>query len=166
MTTTLKPILGTVPVEPDGSAHFLVDREEANRYAEHFLNVLGIKGDDIGDLQPLTMEQILETYIKSLPIPRGIRSPMVVVDGEVFHELPVDSVKAGSAGSIPLMAGTTADEWRLWQVMDPALEKLSEGHMFARFRRMMPDWDIGDTVKEYQRLLPERTLAEEEGENS
>jgi len=30
--------------------------------------------------------------------------------------------------------------------------------MFARFRRMMPDWDIGDMVKEYQKLLPERSV--------
>jgi para-nitrobenzyl esterase len=146
-------------ISQSGSAHFLNDRDEANRYAEHFLNVLGAKGSDVSALRALTMEQVLETYAKALPAPKGIRGPMVVVDGEIFHELPIDSIKAGSADGIPLMAGTTADEWRTWQAMDPAIQDLVEGRMFGRFRRMMPGWDITDTVKAYREVLAKRGVA-------
>ena len=31
--------------------------------------------------------------------------------------------------------------------------------MFGRFRRMMPDWDVTDTVKAYQTVLTERGVA-------
>jgi len=143
-------------ISQSGSAHFMIDKDEANRYAEHFLNVLGIKVRDVSDLRSLTMEQLLETYSKTLPVPRGVRAPMVTVDGEVFRELPIDSIKAGSADRIPVIAGTTADEWRLWQAMDPAIQNLAEGHMFARFSKMMPDWDITDVVKEYKEILTQR----------
>ena len=146
-------------ISQSGSAHFLVDRDEANLYAEYFLHVLGAEGSDVSKLRGLTMKQVLGTYAKSLPVPRGIRGPMVVVDDEIFHELPVDSIKAGSADGIPLIAGTTADEWRLWQAMDPAIQELVEGRMFGRFRRMMPDWDMTDTVKAYQEVLARRGVS-------
>lgn len=143
-------------ISQSGSAHFLVEKDEANRYAEHFLNVLGVDGSDATALHELTMKQVFETYIRSLPVPRGIRSPMVVVDGEVFREMPIDSIKAGSADGIPLVAGTTADEWRLWQAMDPAIKDLTEGHMVARFSRMMPDWDMLDVLGAYREILAQR----------
>ena len=143
-------------ISQSGSAHFMVDKDEANRYAEHFLNVQGIKERDATNLYSLTTEQVLETYRQTLPTPRGVRAPMVTVDGEVFRELPIDSIKAGSADGIPVIAGTTADEWRLWQAMDPAIQNLVEGHMLARFRRMMPDWDMTETVKAYREILSER----------
>jgi para-nitrobenzyl esterase len=146
-------------ISQSGSAHFLNDRDEANRYAEHFFNVLGIKGSDVSVLRALTMKQVLETYARSLPVPKSIRGPMPVTDGEVIHEMPINSIKAGSADGIPLIAGTTADEWRTWQVMDPGIRDLVEGRMFGRFRRMMPDWDVTDMVKTYREVLAKRGVA-------
>jgi para-nitrobenzyl esterase len=146
-------------ISQSGSAHFLNRRDESNGYAEHFLNVVGVKGSDVSVLRALTMEQVLEAYAKSLPVPKGIRGPMVVIDGEVFQEMPIDSIKAGSADGIPLIAGTTADEWRTWQAMDPAIQDLVEGRMLGRFRRMMPDWYITNTVETYREVLTKRGVA-------
>jgi len=143
-------------ISQSGSAHFLNDVDEANHYAEHFLNLLGTKGSDVNTLSALTVEQVLKTYAKSLPLPKGIRAPMPVIDGETFHEMPIDSIKAGSADGIPLIAGTTEDEWRTWQAMDPAIHDLVEGRMLGRFRRMMPGYDMTDTVKAYREVLAKR----------
>jgi len=143
-------------ISQSGSAHFLIDIDEANSYAEYLLYHLGKKDDDAGTLQTLTMEQLLQGYIKTLPAPKGIRGPMLVIDGEIFPELPIDSIRAGSADGIPLIAGTTADEWRLWQAMDPAISEMVEGRMFGRFRRMMPEWDMTATVERYREVLSKR----------
>jgi len=140
-----------------GSAHFLTDLDEANNYAEYFLHVLG-NGGNVNSLQTLTMEQVLKNYVKALPAPKGARGPMLVIDGEVFPRLPIDSIRAGSADGIPLIAGTTADEWRTWQVMDPAIQDLVEGRMFGRFRRMIPNRDMTDTVEAYRQLLTKRGI--------
>jgi para-nitrobenzyl esterase len=146
-------------ISQSGSANFLNTRDEANRYAEHFLNVLRLKGSDVNALRALTMEQVLKAYTDTLPIPKGIRGPVPVVDGETFPAQPIKSIRLGSADGIPLVAGTTSDEWRLWQVMDPPIKDLVEGRMLARFRRMMPNWDITDTVAAYRKVLAARGIA-------
>lgn len=143
-------------ISQSGSAHFLNQRDEASQYAEYFLGILGISGSDIDALRALTMEQVLRIYVKTLPAPKDIRGPLPVIDGRIFSELPIDGIKAGSADGIPVMAGTISDEWRLWQIFDPAIVDLVEGHMFGRFRRMMPSWDMTETVEAYQRVLTGR----------
>jgi len=145
-------------ISQSGSAHFLTDIGEANNYAEYFIHVLGNEGD-ANSLLTLSMEQVLANYVKAIPAPKGARGPMLVVDGEVFPELPIESIRAGSADGIPLIAGTTADEWRTWQAMDPAIQELVEGRMFGRFRRMMPDWDMAETVKAYHEALSRRGIS-------
>jgi para-nitrobenzyl esterase len=40
--------------------------------------------------------------------------------------------------------------------MDPAIQGLSEEHMYGRFRRMAPAWDTSETVAAYKRVLAER----------
>ncbi|UCB42452.1 MAG: carboxylesterase/lipase family protein [Dehalococcoidales bacterium] len=144
-------------ISQSGSAHFLTDLDEANNYAEYFIHVLG-DGGSASSLQTLTMEQVLENYVKALSAPKGARGPMLVIDNEIFPELPIDSIRAGSADGIPLIAGTTADEWRTWQAMDPAIKDLVEGRMYGRFRRMMPDWDMTGMVEEYQEALTRRGI--------
>lgn len=146
-------------ISQSGSADFLNDRDEANGYSEYFLYLLGVKGSDVSALQELKMERLLETYVRAMSLPKGIRSPTVTIDGEIFKEMPILSIKAGSADGIPLLAGTAADEWRTWQATDPAIANLVEGRMIGRFNRMMPGWDITNLVKEYGTLLSKRGIA-------
>ncbi|HEY90421.1 MAG TPA: carboxylesterase/lipase family protein [Dehalococcoidia bacterium] len=143
-------------ISQSGSAHFMNHSDDADRYAEHLLGLMGISGNDSDALQGLTMEQVLRAYVKSLNLPKGIRGPMPVVDGEIFPQQPIDSIKAGSVDGVPLMAGSNTDEWRLWQVLDPAIEGMVEGHMLARFRRMAPTWDISETIEAYREILAGR----------
>jgi para-nitrobenzyl esterase len=145
-------------IAQSGSASFLSTRDDGSRYAERFLEAASIEGSDAGALRALTMEQVLRAYVKSLPVPRGVRSPMPVIDDEAFPEMPIDAMEKGSADGIPLMAGTMADEWRLWMAMDQAIVDMPEGRMFGRFSRMMPRWDLTDTVAAYRRLLAERSV--------
>jgi len=143
-------------ISQSGSAHFLNEEEESSLYAEHFLGALGRSGNEADALRELTMKDLLRGYVKTLPVPKGIRGPMPTVGGEVFPELPIDRIRAGSADGIQVMAGTTSDEWRLWQVMDPGICEMVEGRMLSRFRRMMPSWDATETVEAYRRVLAGR----------
>jgi para-nitrobenzyl esterase len=40
-----------------------------------------------------------------------------VVDGTVLPEHPLDAIAAGAAADVPLITGTTSDEWRLFHLM-------------------------------------------------
>ena len=143
-------------ISQSGSADFLIEKDEANSYAEHFLNCVGVKGSDADALQALTMEQVLQNYTKTLPVPKGLRAPMLVIDDEIFPKQPIESIREGSADGIPLIAGTAADEWRTWQAMDPGIKDMVEGRMLARFRRMTPDWDMTEMVRAYRQILSKR----------
>jgi para-nitrobenzyl esterase len=42
-----------------------------------------------------------------------------VVDGEHLPVTPIDAVRAGAAADVPLLVGTTLDEWNLFRVLSP-----------------------------------------------
>jgi para-nitrobenzyl esterase len=105
-----------------GNASRSFDPAVAADMADDFMAALGI--DDAEALRTVAVDQILakqSTVIdgdigrRNLP---GGRAWGAVVDGEV---LPVDShqaVVAGGAAGIPLLIGVTADEVRLFQVLN------------------------------------------------
>ncbi len=136
-----------------GSYNSFVTLDEANRYSEYLLHRLNLDVSQAKAIRSLTSEQLLDAYINSFPLPKDIRSPFPVVDGEIFLKPPIESINAGSADGIPLLAGTTLDEWRAWLIIDPALRNLNEAHMLKRLNRMMPNSDIAGMVEKYRRLL-------------
>lgn len=144
-------------ISHSGSAHFHVTTDGANRYAEFLLKTLGVDVADTGALRALSMKEVLRGYVKAIALPdAAMEPPLPIVDGEVFPELPADSIAAGSADGIPVIAGSCADEWRLWLGFDPALADLSESHMLGRIRKSLPYWDPEPTIEAYRALLPER----------
>ena len=48
------------------------------------------------------------------------------IDGEQLSDLPIHSVKNGSADDIAILVGATRDEWRLFVGMVPGSDKLTE----------------------------------------
>ena len=145
-------------ISQSGTANVLASREMANRYTDHFLEILEVSGDDVKTLRGLSVEKLLEALVKALPVPSDAKGPTGTIDGDIFPQMPIDAIAQGSADGIPLLAGTQSEESRLWQVFDPALEGLSEDSMFARFKVMMPDRDMKDTIKSYRKILADRGL--------
>jgi para-nitrobenzyl esterase len=105
-----------------GNASRSFDPATAAAMAEDFLAALGI--DDAEALRSVAVEQILAKQSavidgdigrRNLP---GGRAWGAVVDGDV---LPIDSHQAvvtGAAAGVPLLIGATADEVRLFQVLN------------------------------------------------
>ncbi|HTI20442.1 MAG TPA: carboxylesterase family protein [Kutzneria sp.] len=90
--------------------------------ADDFLAALGISSAD--DLRTVAVDQILaaqRTVIdgdvgrRNLP---GGRAWGAVVDGSVLPVFPHQAVVAGAAAAVPLLIGATADEVRLFQVLN------------------------------------------------
>jgi para-nitrobenzyl esterase len=77
-----------------------------------------------------------------------------VVDGTTLPTYPVDAVAAGSAATIPLLAGNTAEEWRLFHLM-------SQLHIDDDRLRRAAVWLVGPDQAEalvdtYRRAHPGR----------
>jgi para-nitrobenzyl esterase len=149
-------------IAQSGATHIGADRDSSCKIARLMLE--GLAGGD-----PLTMDwqAILDVQRKILDQPRetGTGMPfMPTIDGELLPEKPIDAIRKGAARGIPVMTGTTRDEWNLFTIaaanlktLDPAgLHKLvvraageahadrilaayPDGTPFARWNAIMTD---------------------------
>ena len=144
-------------ISQSGSAHIAVSQDRASQFAESFLKMLEVGNDDITALQKLTMEQILQTYVKVLTEMGGDIGPTEpVIDGKVLPVLPIRAIAGGSADGIPMLAGTLSDEWRLWLAFDPVIKDLTEEHMINRFKKRLRSLNPQVMVDAYRKILTER----------
>ena len=81
-----------------------------------------------------------------------------VIDGSVLPSLPIDSVRTGGAASIPIMAGSTADEWRLFGALSPAITGLTEDTMNTRLGYLIGEAYIPRLVEAYKEGLAGRGI--------
>jgi para-nitrobenzyl esterase len=61
-----------------------------------------------------------------------------IQDGVVLPEMPLDAVRAGSIEGVPLLVGTTREEWKLFSFMVPG-DQLTEEKVVARASRLSGD---------------------------
>ena len=71
---------------------------------------------------------------------------MPVIDGGLLDRTPEEAVASGSASQVPLLIGTTRDEFSLWTVGSPKLSSLDEDGLRRRMRRVTPDAVAADAV--------------------
>ncbi len=69
-----------------------------------------------------------------------------VVDGGLLSRPPLSSVVAGSVAEIPLLIGTTRDEWTLFTLSDPANSSLDADRLRWRLVRAFGDEGAADRV--------------------
>jgi para-nitrobenzyl esterase len=94
-----------------------------------------------------------EVLLKGTLMPNGLPNPELgmayqpVIDGVTLPKLPIDMVADGAAAGVAVMAGSTAEEWRLFAAMDTRLAQLDRNGLRARIsRRMAPE--IADALIE------------------
>lgn len=129
-----------------GASHAVLDRETAAEGTGIFLGAAGVS--DPGDLLSMTPEQIVEIQVATtLDIIRDRRGPeralgmawAPVVDGLFLPQHPIDAVAEGSAKEIPLIIGTTRDEFRLFSVLMSMPLPRDEEKLAARVRHVFGD---------------------------
>jgi para-nitrobenzyl esterase len=76
-----------------------------------------------------------------------------VVDGVVLPQAPIDAIRAGSAANVSLLAGTTAEEWRLFHVMERAAGPMEDAHLERRLEKSVGD-RARDVITAYRDEVP------------
>lgn len=106
-----------------GGAHIGHDRERSAATAKRVM-------DGFGDPLAAPFSEILK--IQSELIEEGGRLPFgPTIDGEVLPERAIARVRAGSAKGVPVLAGTTMEEWKLFTASRPKLRLMDS----AKLRR-------------------------------
>jgi para-nitrobenzyl esterase len=147
-----------------GAGRHISLREEASRIAREVLDELDLKDPTPEDLRELSIEQILNAQAIVLFRNWG-RTPGLpfqpVLDGVVLPEHPFDAVESGATERIPVLIGTTRDEWLLFSLIDPTHATLTEDELLERATRVFRDEEHARTaLKVYSAERPDASPGE------
>jgi para-nitrobenzyl esterase len=143
-----------------------IERKDATDMAERLLAELGLKVNQIDELQQLPAQQLLDAVnrLPSIRRPAGmigtptgaIMSFAPVVDGHYLPCHPFDPVAAPTAADVPLMIGTTRDESATFLAPDPRRRRLTEPELRERLTPMLGE-RLDKILSVYKRTRPEAT---------
>lgn len=125
-----------------GAANFAAVPERAALVTDAVLRELGLAAADAGRLRDLPAERLLEAQARLLMAPpKGVAGLpfQPVIDGHVLPSHPDALLAAGSARGIDTLIGSTADEMKLFDVMDPRARALDDAALLRRCTRTIGD---------------------------
>lgn len=124
-----------------GGGHFSHTREHASRIAEVFVRHTGLSMDA---LESAPVDVLLKAQVSLLnevdnlqdPHKLGTMAFQPVVDGKVLSSVPIEAIRNGSARGVPLIAGTTQEEWKLWTALDSKIQAMDDSRLLRWAERM------------------------------
>jgi para-nitrobenzyl esterase len=130
-----------------GSAHLTREPEHADRVAHVFLKHLDIAASEASKLHNAPVDALLKAQAALIaeidnqldPHNLGTMPFQPAVDGSLLLQKPIDAIRGGAARGIPIIAGTTTEEWKLWTAMDPKIQAMDEERLTRWTERMFGD---------------------------
>jgi len=131
-------------IPQSGAAHTGCDRERSARVARALLETLGLDKTGSAGLTDISAGAILKAQISLLAAARSGRDTRKLgglpfqptIDGALLPMRPIEAVRAGSAAGIPLLTGTTREEWKLFTGADPRLRLMSAKRLNEHVTRL------------------------------
>ncbi|NMP20900.1 carboxylesterase/lipase family protein [Sulfobacillus harzensis] len=115
-------------------APFFKTADEADRITQHFLGHLQLTPEQWPQLLELPTERLLMAQGK---LEQEISLPWGPVVDQVVISQPLElAIDAGDTAGIPLLIGTTRDEFNLWGAMNPAWRSMPSEQMIAVFEHV------------------------------
>lgn len=151
-------------IPQSGAANTAHPLDQAVQVVEQFLDILSLNTSDVDTLcslpverllaaqQKLTLEMLMSNLRIGLPL-------QPVIDGATLPALPLDAIKDGSADKIPIVVGSTLEEWKSLGIMDQELPKLDEAGLLRRCQRLMPAEGVEGLIETYREARAKRGAA-------
>ena len=148
-------------IAESGAGHIGHDRERANRAARAMLDHLKIAPEDAARAVDVPYGALIAAQIAVLAESRDGKDPhklgslpfQPVIDGAVLPQRPIDALRDGAAANIPLLTGTTLEEWKLFSAPNPALRFMSAKGFEERVTRIAKDVS-SDVLAAYTQSSP------------
>jgi para-nitrobenzyl esterase len=124
------------------------------------LDQLGVAAGDVSALREVELERIIDVAVRASER-FGTMAFSGAVDGLALPGHPIELFEAGAASEVPLIIGTTTDEFR---GVIPAGVELPDEELISRLASVMGRRDTGagarEPVEVYRRRRPRATNAE------
>ncbi|HEY8527242.1 MAG TPA: carboxylesterase/lipase family protein [Acidimicrobiales bacterium] len=161
-------------IAQSGAASNTHTREAAEWIAERFLAEVGLSPATADRVRELPVEEILRAQgVVEGQVMRGQGPPVTAggaglafqptvgsdgPDGALLPRPPLEAIAAGSAAGIPLVTGTTADEWNLFHIRARQSGPMDEGRVRRRLATLVGEDRVDDVVDAYRRARPAADL--------
>jgi len=133
---------------------------QAVELSEIFLEILGLKARDAEALKALPVERLIKAQqeLSVQMLKKHVRGAVLkpVIDGETIFKYPVDAVREGSAGNVPIIVGSNLEEARILTRGDEDLETLTEEGMTRRLTQMIPAESAPAIIKDFREVRRSR----------
>lgn len=163
-------------IAQSGGAHIGYDRDRAARVGRAVLEELGLTPSDGQRLYDAPYAAIIKAQIAILTDSRdgddrrrlGRMPFQPCIDGDVIPIRPIDAVRDGSAAGVPLMTGTTLEEWKLFSAAVPSLRMMFERGLEKRVvrsfgeadgRRLLAAYAQGSPFERWNQIQTARVFA-------
>jgi para-nitrobenzyl esterase len=147
-------------INRSGAANVIGTLDKAVEISNQFLNILSLNSKDVDGLRNLTTQQLLDGQqqlsIKLREAEYRATPFQPVIDGTIIKEVPMISIKNGSAKNITLMAGNSLDELKAMNSMNPTMRDMDEAGMIKRLNTMLPPSLVPGLVQAYRDALQQR----------
>lgn len=147
-----------------GAANNAQSSDMANRVTEIFLETIGMKNTAVKDLYALSAKQIMDAQnqfsIKVRTNNLGVNYMpfQPVIDGVVLPSHPLQAMKEGASNNIPIIVGSTLDEWEFFSLVDPGMAALGNDDLNFRLKYSIPAEYLLDIIETYRKSRKERGL--------
>ena len=136
-------------IPQSGASHNGWSAKKANRNAE---KIIACSGADAS--KPDSMRSLpVGTLLRSTLLPDGkTEDPelgmayQAVFDGVQLPGAPIDQVAQGYASAVPVLVGTTLEEWKLFTMVDPGTVKIDKGELKNRTSRRVGGAEAADRL--------------------
>jgi para-nitrobenzyl esterase len=158
-------------IAQSGAAENVLTTDEAERVTADVLGHLGLEAtaDGARALYDLPVEALLEaqtaTEMGDLTTGMGgrqrgqrfLKLPFEpTIDGALLPRRPLDAIRDGCASGVPLVVGTTAEEWKLFMLQEAGGE-MADAQLSRRAANLVGDdpADIAEVLALYRRARPD-----------
>ncbi|MGH6889370.1 MAG: carboxylesterase/lipase family protein [Rhizomicrobium sp.] len=157
-----------------GGAHVGHDGDKAARVSHAVLAVLSLAPHETGRARGIAPEALVKAQSGVLAAAHGNdprklgRMPFQpAIDGEFLPELPISALRRGVSRDIPLLIGTTREEWKLFSAPNPRLRLMTRSGFESRVAHVAGDaapallrvYDTGSAFERYNAFMTDRTFA-------
>jgi para-nitrobenzyl esterase len=133
-------------IAQSGAAHIGYDRERSGRVTKAFLEFVG-GTSDMGALRAVPFSALVKAQIALLADLRqgrdvrrlGSVAFQPTIGNDLIPQRPIEALRAGAAAGIPIVTGTTKDEWRLFSSASPRARLTSRSAFEERVRKAAGD---------------------------
>jgi para-nitrobenzyl esterase len=150
-------------IAQSGAADHVHPPERAEWITDRFLRAVGLSPTSVDGLRALPVDRVLAAQAAvatdvqngdaadvGVGPGSGVLAFQPVVDGTLLPQPPLEAVRHGNAAGVPLVIGTTADEWNLFHIQFLQSGPLTEDTLRRRLRRIVGSDHAHDALDAYR----------------